>query len=608
MPKKNIIERCARFIFVIYIAIVIAITLFLNYYVNEYTTVLQTSLIHRLTINCISVRDLVSAEQLNEFVSPEDMEKAEYKQISQKLTKYAEEHELRYVYFIRIKNGKIQYILDSDPNPKTHHGLNKFEPIEKNPLASKTFFEGKISHSTIGEHSKKQKGIFSVYVPVFSENETVIAAAGIDVPDEGLIQRKSITQILLLISSLIVLFFIGTSLLLVINYSKKTKIFREANQAKSQFLSRMSHEMRTPMNAIIGFCRMAKKTKELEKKNEFLSDITNASDYLLKIINDVLDLSKIEAGKIKLNIEKTNIHEIMEEIEKMFASQVKNKEQIFSIHISDKVPQYVYCDKMRLTQILMNLISNALKFTPNKGRISVFVSVLEQTSSTCSLEFAVQDTGIGIKEEYIPKAFQIFEQGDGGTTRKYGGTGLGLSISKYLAEIMKGEISVISKVNEGSTFKFNVVLNIVTKEDEPRENQTEENIEETLDLKGKTFLVIEDNEINQIIVQNLLEEWGAKVEFANDGREGVNKFVENHSKYDFIFMDIQMPVMDGLTATRKIRESLAGNAKTIPIVAMTAEVFRENIESALHAGMNAHIGKPFSIKEVIRIIKQNLKI
>ncbi len=607
MPRKSIIERFAGFIFGICIATAIAITLFLNHYIDEYTGILQTSLIQRLTTECISVRNLTGIEQLNEFVSPKDMEKAEYKKITESLTQYAKEHELQYVYFMRTQNGKLQYILDSDPNIKTHYGLDKTETIEDDSPLAETFFEGKISHHTHA-HSKNGKSVFSVYAPIFDKNGKVIAAAGVDMPDAGLIRKVSNIQTLILVSSFMILFFAGSGLLLVIIFSKKAKTCNEANQAKSRFLSRMSHEIRTPMNAITGFCRMAKKTKDIKKKNEYLSDIDNASDYLLKIINDILDLSKIESGKMKLSNEKTDLHEIMEELDKMFMSPVKNKKLEFSIDISDEIPKYVYCDKMRLTQILTNLISNALKFTPEKGKIFVSVSVLEKTATTCNLEFAVQDTGTGIKEEDKARIFHAFEQDNGGMTRKYAGTGLGLSISKYLVETMKGEISVISKVNEGSTFKFNIMLKIVPKEDEPAGNETAKTAEETVDLKGRTFLVIEDNEINQIIMQNILEELGACVEFANDGREGIDKFKENHDKYDLIFMDLQMPVMDGLTATKKIRECSAENAKTVPIIAITAEVFRENIESALNAGMNAHIGKPFGIKELIHTIKQNLKI
>ena len=593
-------------LFILLIIVTLLLTYFSSHYINEYTSVIQANIEQRLFTECRVLQSMVSLEDLDEFITWEDMEKPRYQRLWYELEVYAEENDLMFVYFMRLVDGQIQYIIDSDPNPETHYGLEHFE--EMYPLAKKAF-DGEPACNLIGEYLEGWEGVLSAYLPVFDDENNVVAIVGVDISDEEIVQRREISRIITGSAIVCTVFLIFANFSLMMLYRKKAEEYNEASIAKSEFLSRMSHEIRTPMNAIIGLSQLAKKETSATKKDEYLDNISGSSDYLLQLINRILDISKIESGKIILNIEKVSIYEIMKKVEVMMDSQIAAKQLNFKVDISENIPKYIYCDKMRLTQVVINLISNAIKFTPKNGEVSAVVSVRERTENTCNIEFVVKDNGIGIDSEFLPHVFEPFEQGEGGIIRKYGGTGLGLAISKLFINMMKGEISVESKVNEGSTFKFNIWTEIVGKEDEPNEQQKEIEItEEKVDYKGKTFLVIEDNEINQLIAQNILEEAGVIVEFANNGAEGVSKFLNNPQRYEMIFMDVQMPVMDGYEATKRIRQSEAPNAKTIPIIAMTAEVFQEDIDKSLASGMNEHLGKPFKVEELMAIIKRNLKM
>jgi len=597
MRKNKKSEFISITLFIIFIILVLTTNLFGNYYISEYTDIIQENVKDRLIAEGKIVSKLVSPEILKELVEPEDMNKPVYQEMTQRLRDYAKENDLMFVFYIRLlKNGKQQYILDSDEDPKTHLGLDYFE--EPDELAFNAH-NGKTTYSLLGEYTSGWEGTLSSYTPILDSDGNVVAVVGIDISDKELIELKESTNFLKYIFIIAIWLMAITSFLMIGLYSKKAKEYNNASIAKSQFLSKMSHEIRTPMNAIIGFSRMAKNTKDISKKKEYIDNITNSSDYLLQLINSILDISKIEEGKMNLTIEKTSLYEIMKKIETMMSSTAKTKNQKFTVNIDNTIPKFIYCDKTYLTQVIVNLISNALKFTKeNEGEVSVKVSLLEIKNNTCNIQFIIKDNGIGIEEKYISHVFEAFEQGDDGITRKYGGTGLGLAISKLLVEMMKGSIQVESKLGEGSSFIFDIWVDIEENEEVIDEKyEAEENLS-TIDCNGMKFLVIEDNEINQIIAGNILIEFGATVEFANNGQEGLEKFLRAQEKYDIIFMDIQMPIMDGFEATRKIRE----HNKIIPIIATTAEVFKEDVDKAIAAGMNEHIGKPLKVENIVSAI------
>ena len=600
--KNNFIDYITMIMLLLVIIAVAFITHFSNNYINRYVQLIQENVEKRLFAECRAVQNLVSIEKLQSYENPEDMEKEDYKELMNILKEYAEEQSLMFIYFIRLVDNKIQYIIDSDPNPETHYGLDHFEEPSETVLKA---LSGKPAYNQIGDYEEGWEGIISAYVPIYDENNKIIALVGVDISDEDIVERRNVTKRFTSISLISTIILGITSFVVIIRYQRKAKEAKVASAVKGDFLSKMSHEIRTPMNAIIGFCRMAKNTDDPDKKNKYLSDINTSSDYLLELINEILDVSKIEVNKMRLNIEKTSVQSMLKNIETLLSSHISKKNQKFTMNISKNIPKYVYCDEMRLKQILINITNNAIKFTDENGEISIDVSMIERKDNSCNIEFTIKDNGIGIEAKNIAKLFEAFEQADGSITRKYGGTGLGLPIAKHFVDLMKGKISVTSKINEGSTFKFNVWLDIASNKN--IKSSSEKTILDTkIDCHNMIFLVAEDSEINQIIVKDILENFGANIDFANDGQECIEKFKKNPNKYKIIFMDIQMPNIDGLEATRRIRNMKIEAAKTIPIIAMTAEVFQENIDAAIKSGMNDHLGKPLNIPEIVKVIKKNL--
>ncbi|MDR1100457.1 MAG: response regulator [Treponema sp.] len=511
----------------------------------------------------------------------------------------------------------------------------------------------------------------------------------------------------------------------------------KASQAKSIFLANMSHEIRTPMNAIIGMTAIAKSSQDMERKEYCLDKIEDASNHLLGVINDILDMSKIEANKFELSFTDFNFEKMLQKVVNVITFRVDEKRLDFTVHIGRNIPRGLYGDEQRLAQVITNLLSNAVKFTPEQGSIRLDTELETEEDGVCTIRISVADSGIGITKEQKSRLFSSFEQADSSTSRKFGGTGLGLAISKRIVGMMNGEIWVESEPGKGSTFTFRVQIkrgrgiqesllapgtgwkNIrglaVDDADDIREYfseiagqldfflQTASTGEEALalietngpydiyfvdwqmpgmdgielsrrikekaassvvimisaalwtaiedeakaagvdkflskplfpsaiadcisqclgqdklvadagpqpeqmdDFTGKRMLLAEDIEVNREILIALLEPASLTIDCAENGVQALSLFMENPENYDLIFMDVQMPEMDGYEATRLIRASGVPNAKTIPIVAMTANVFREDIEKCLAAGMDAHLGKPLVLAEILVILRTYL--
>ncbi|MCL2821604.1 MAG: response regulator [Firmicutes bacterium] len=512
----------------------------------------------------------------------------------------------------------------------------------------------------------------------------------------------------------------------------------EANRSKSDFLANMSHEIRTPMNAIIGMTNIARSAKSPERKDYALSKIDSASSHLLGIINDILDMSKIEANKMDLYSVVFDFEEMLKGVTNIVGFRIAEKNQKLSIFIDENIPHKLICDDQRLAQTITNILSNAIKFTPENGTISLSAKIIQNNDAddTCILQFDISDTGVGMTPEQQGKLFKAFEQAETSTTRKYGGTGLGLAISKRIVQLMDGQISVKSKIGEGSTFTFTVKakkaiseeerqplyqseiasLNVLVVDDDTdileyfvdiasRFNiscDTAQSSDEALKLladgrcynlffvdwkmpgmngitlckeikklvkddsviimissaewqyieptarevgidkylpkpvfpsafiecinryfgvdllsnvkeearvdrfNGYRALLVEDVDINREIVLSLLEPTMLEVDCAEDGKKAVEMFSQDPDKYNVIFMDLQMPVMDGYDATRAIRQIKHPKAVTIPIVAMTANVFKEDVDNCMAAGMNDHIGKPIDFAEVLKVLRRHL--
>ncbi|MDR2717410.1 MAG: response regulator, partial [Treponema sp.] len=504
----------------------------------------------------------------------------------------------------------------------------------------------------------------------------------------------------------------------------------EASKAKSEFLSNMSHEMRTPLNAIIGMTTIGKNAKDMERKDYALDKIEDASTHLLGVINDVLDMSKIEANMLELSPDEFNFEKMLQKVVAVINFRIEEKQQKLTIHIDKTIPQTIIADDQRLAQVVANLLSNAVKFTPEKGSITLDARCIGEENSLYTIQISVSDTGIGISGEQQKHLFSSFQQAESSTTRKYGGTGLGLAISKSIVEMMGGKIWIQSDTGKGSTFAFTIQaqrgvrekqrllaadvnwsnVRIMAVDDDPdilnyfrdmaqdfgvlcdtalsgkealalverngcyhvyfvdwkmpvmdgiqlaHELKTHasgnsvvimisaaewstiadeakkagvdkflskplfsstiaEIINECLGMDrqqaeetqtdinglfaGRRVLLVEDVEINREVVLALLEPTQIEIDCAENGKEAVRMFSETPARYELIFMDVQMPEMDGYEATRRIRALDVPTAKSIPIIAMTANVFREDIERCLSAGMNSHIGKPLDFYDLL---------
>ncbi|MDR3271426.1 MAG: response regulator [Peptococcaceae bacterium] len=514
----------------------------------------------------------------------------------------------------------------------------------------------------------------------------------------------------------------------------------QANEAKSRFLSNMSHEIRTPLNAIIGMTSIARETDDAERKDYCLKKIVEASNHLLGVINDILDISKIEANKMELFLQNFVFEQAVQNAVNVNLFRIEEKQQEFSVRLDKDIPRVLWGDDQRLTQVITNLLSNAMKFTPFNGKISLAARLLHEEDMTCTIQIEITDTGIGLSKEQQSKLFTSFEQADSGTSSKYGGTGLGLALCKNIVKMLHGDLWVKSEMDQGSTFGFTMQIQrgdesgqsslrpnicwenmrILMVDDEPvlreyfYDTVSQMNVycdvagsgaealqlikehaepydsffidwnlpdmsggelierikreqfcpsvmiivsgnewgrikddakrvgvdrflakpmfisdivdclnecmgvvqasavqdlrlSDEVSFKGRRILLAEDVEINREIVLAVLEPTLVSVECVVNGVQAVDMFKEAPERYDMIFMDIQMPEMDGYEATRQIRALDCAQAKLIPIVAMSANVFKEDIELCLRIGMNDHVGKPLVFDEVIEKLKKYIR-
>jgi signal transduction histidine kinase/CheY-like chemotaxis protein len=448
-------------------------------------------------------------------------------------------------------------------------------------------------------------------------------------------------------------FFIGpVSVMLRKLYLLEKEKADEASKAKSNFLAQMSHEMRTPMNAIIGTVAISKSADSLENYRSNMTRIEDASKHLLGVINDILDMSKIEAGKLELFKEPFVFTEMLESVVAINQFRFDERRQHIEVRMDDHIPHALNGDRQRLAQIVANLLSNAVKFTPDEGFITIDAALASvgavadvgaeaaldsngasdgasgsapgdsseagggasgggrtANSELYTVRIDISDTGIGITEEQQSRLFRSFEQANNSTSREYGGTGLGLAISQRIARAMGGDITVESQPGKGSCFSITVQLEAVANDWEPAPSADDENendAETNEVFTGRCALLVDDVAVNREIAAALLEPTGLALVHAENGQEALDLFAAQPDAFDLILMDIQMPGMDGYETTRLIREMDTPHAKQVPIIAMTANVFKEDIERSLEHGMNAHLGKPLDPTEMIRVLRNAL--
>ena len=396
----------------------------------------------------------------------------------------------------------------------------------------------------------------------------------------------------------------------------QNKILVEAQQKalhhakiKEQFLAHMSHEIRTPLNAIYGFTVLLEESQLDKTQRLYIHYIKSSIENLQVIINDILDFSKIEAGKLKIEKHVFNLQEFLNELKQLFLQKAEKKGIDLLLDVDDKAPKYIKGDRIRLNQILVNLISNAIKFTTS-GYVKLQLRVTDKTDRSVKLQFKVIDTGVGIKKKQLNKIFEEFEQASSEISIKYGGTGLGLAITKKLVELQDGKIYVESVYKKGTIFGFEIEYDLPS-ENEIKLYESDSVSDENKNKSENVFaqakiLVVEDNKINQLLLKKILTKLGHKVKTANNGKEAISA-VEKEN-FDIIFMDIHMPEMDGYEATEYIKTKIENKKKRkIPIVALTAAVTEEERKKAKNVGMVGFIPKPFKEQDIIKLIEETLK-
>ena len=463
----------------------------------------------------------------------------------------------------------------------------------------------KSGHNDLRKHPPTQGMLSIIVVPVFIFNEFWGFVGFDDCRNERLF--NDIEEAILRTISLL----FATSVLrneMTSDLMRTTEIALAASRAKSEFLANISHEIRTPLNAITGMSSVARRSNSIDEIHRFLERINASIQHLLSIINDVLDMSKIEAGKIEMLEKPFSLIATLHNVKSIIGAQTEHKQLNLVIELSPDLPETVIGDETRLSQVLINLLSNAVKFTPKGGHVYFTAEAGDSPSDEfIHLIFAIRDTGIGIDAAMMQKLFNKFEQADTGMSREFGGTGLGLAITKRIVEMMQGRVEVESEIDKGSCFTVHVLL---------RKNTTDTDVAvtrgkiETMAVSNifanRRALLVEDIEINREIIIEILRDTGMQIDVANNGESAVEIFKDNPGLYDMIFMDLQMPIMDGFTATEQIRALDIASARSVPILAMTANVFVEDIRHCMDCGMNDHIAKPIDYIKLIEKIKKYL--
>lgn len=414
--------------------------------------------------------------------------------------------------------------------------------------------------------------------------------------------RNAIISIAILIGSLSALLL--SWLLHFYRKNQENELSQAKMKAKNDFLDKMSHDIRTPLNAIIGMHELALRSiDDKEAVRDSLKKAKRSSQYLVSIINDVLDMSRIENGKMQVSRSQFHMEELLTQIEQMESIPAQEKGITLSVQLKSEIERDFIGDPVRICQCLVNLISNAIKFTPDGGQVTLTYASRQLEDSRCLVDFTVSDTGIGMSREFQERIFNPFEQEESSLTSIYVGSGLGLAIVKHLVSLMGGEISVESVQGKGSVFTVSIPFNTVPKKSQKDGTYTDEELLKA--IAGKRVLLVEDNEINREIMCELLHMLGLTVVQAENGKKAVDLFAESTpGSYALVLMDIKMPVMGGLEATKQIRKLGHADSQTIPIVALSANAYQEDREKSIQAGMQAHLAKPIEINEIKKVLKE----
>ncbi|MCL2064284.1 MAG: ATP-binding protein [Candidatus Cloacimonetes bacterium] len=621
LSKLSYRKHSAYIMFFITATMMVVVSMIVSNFINRMEKSVEDSIHNHLLAAARAASTFLTVEELDLFHTIEDMEKSEWSNIRARLQQFAIDYNVKYVYYWRFLDDKIQYIIDNDEDEESMATPELYFSLDEDPETAEAvphIINGGTWVTDLGTYTATWFGLISGLTPVFNDDGSVYCAVGVDVSDEILMEQRTIIRIMRIVLILSIIFSILTGYLGMRLYHKKAIQSDYANKAKSQFLSTVSHEIRSPMNAILGIAQIELYKGNLPKKNsEALEKIYNSGHNLLETINDILDFSKIESGKLELHTVEYNVPNLLYETAQLNLVRIGSKPIEFIFDIDETLPTKLIGDEIRLKQILNNLLSNAIKYT-EKGSIKLSVdfqelvenekqgqnNIFTTQNEKIGLRFIVEDTGQGMKPEDVPKLFSEYVRFNVETNRTTEGTGIGLNITKNLVSLMEGSIDVESEYQKGSKFTVIVLQNTVQCEpigydiSQQFRSFTYSGLKHHVDMQFQRYempfgkvLVVDDMETNLYVAEGLMSPYGLQIEKAKSGYEAIEK-VKNGKKYDVIFMDHLMPLIDGIETTLMLR---AMGCKDI-IIALTANVIQGSDVLFQQNGFDDIISKPIDVK------------
>ena len=606
MKKKRPGSRAVLIMFILSGIMVIALAIYVNSMMGFAMETMGYNIEQRLISVSRRGAELVTVEELNNYREPADMELPEYQALRQKLADYAEEAEVLYVYYLRLVGDELQFIVDNDFDPETQVGLAtpptavSLTPGVEKALAGTAFCAG-LGHYTVG-----WDGIMYSMAPVFDENGGVAALCGVDITDKKITTTHNMYAILIIIEIFALAAVFVSGVLELAKFRREAGRAVAANQNKTTFLAQMSHEIRTPMNAIIGMCELAARDDIRPETAEYIGEIKRAGASLLSIINDILDYSKIESGKLELANDTYEVASLLNDALNIIRIRLTDKPIELITEIDADMPGVMTGDETRVRQVLLNILSNAVKYT-RKGTIRFSVSGARAGDGRVLLKCVVADTGIGIKKEDMGMLFGEFARVDRKNNSAIEGTGLGLSITRNLCRAMGGDITVESEYGKGSVFTATMLQGFT--DGKPlgfiavnAYSGTARTSVARFTVPDARVLIVDDIATNLKVAAGLIAPYEMIVDTCENGAAAVELVREN--AYDIIFMDHMMPEMDGVEATARIRALPGGRFTNVPIIALTANAMSGMREMFLQSGFNDYLSKPIDMVKLDEIIER----